>query len=95
MFLIRFCNLFSQQKLVDLHECLEEDLDEAESSGKSLGEWRMEKKLLRNEEMKKKINEEFTRVLAHTITTPLQQERSVLLDKYLDQVSLMTKILDS
>ena len=55
----------------------------------------MEKKLLRNEEMKKKINEEFTRVLAHTITTPLQQERSVLLDKYLDQVSLMTKILHS
>ena len=79
--------------MIELHNSLEADLLEAQVAGQSLGQWRMEEKLNRNEQMRKEIRSETTRVLAKSITSPLEQQRGILLDNYLDKVSVLGGLL--
>ena len=87
--------LFSHNSLIELHNSLEEDLAEARTAGLCLGQWRMAEKLRRNDQMREEIRSESTRILAKTITTPIEQERGILLDKYLDKVSVLGRLLMS
>lgn len=87
--------LFSHNSLIELHSSLEEDLTEAQVAGQSLGQWRMAERLRRNDQMREEIRSESTRVLAKTITSPIEHQRGILLDKYLDKVSVLGGLLMS
>ena len=77
---------FSQNRLTELHERLEPDLNEAKNNGVSLTEWRMISKLERNERQRQEIRKEYVRVLARNLASPIEEQRGFLLDAYLDKV---------
>jgi len=49
-------------------------------------EWRMLKRLKRNQDMLETMEKEMNRVQARRITSPTEQKRRQLLDQYLDMV---------
>lgn len=75
-----------QNRLTELHERLEPDLNEAKNNGVSLTEWRMISKLERNERQRQEIRKEYVRVLARNLASPIEEQRGFLLDAYLDKV---------
>merc|ERR1719305_1888862 len=75
-----------QDRLSELHNCLEPDLSEARASGLSLTQWRMAARLRRNEVIASEVRSEHTRALARTILSPAQQTRRRLLQVYIDKV---------
>lgn len=75
-----------QDRLSELHNCLEPNLSEARASGLSLTQWMTAARLRRNEAMASEIRREHTRSLARTILSPAHQTRLRLLQAYLDKV---------
>ena len=75
------------KRLVGLHDSLEPDVRSAEASGLSLTQWRVGEKLARNQEIRREVSIEWTRVVTRNITSPVQQARRKLLETHLDEVS--------
>ena len=69
-----------------LHDSLEPDVRSAAASGLSLTQWRARRRLARNQEMKQEVAIEWTRVVTRSITSPVQQQRRLLLESHLDKV---------
>jgi len=74
------------KRLVALHDSLEPDVRSAAASGLSLTQWRARRRLARNQEMKQEVAIEWTRVVTRSITSPVQQQRRLLLESHLDKV---------
>ena len=72
--------------MTELQDRLDPDLSEAKRNGLSLTEWRMISKLNRNETQRQEIRREYVRVLARNVASPIEEQRGLLLDAYLDKV---------
>jgi len=74
------------KRLSELSNWLKVDVENAQDEGVSVTEWRMVKRLRRNQDMLETMEKEWNRVQARRITSPTEQKRVQLLDVYLDQV---------
>ena len=79
--------MLRNKRLVGLHDSLEPDVRAAVGSGLTLTQWRAANRLARNQEIRRDVTIEWTRVLTRNLTSPVQQERRRLLDTHLDLVS--------
>jgi len=73
-------------RLNQLNNSLKEAVENASDEGVSVTEWKMLKRLKRNQEMLETMEKEMNRVQARRITSPTEQKRRQLLDQYLDMV---------
>merc|ERR1711953_1182237 len=81
----------NNKRLVALHDSLEPDVRSAAASGLSLTQWRARRRLARNQEMKQEVAIEWTRVVTRSITSPVQQQRRLLLESHLDKPRRVTR----
>ena len=79
---------YRNNRLNQLNNSLKVAVENASDEGVSVTEWRMLKRLKRNQDMLETMEKEMNRVQARRITSPTEQKRRQLLDQYLDMVGL-------
>ena len=86
--MIIICHSFyyRNNRLNQLNNSLKVAVENASDEGVSVTEWRMLKRLKRNQDMLETMEKEMNRVQARRITSPTEQKRRQLLDQYLDMV---------